>query len=130
MLQSKAGYIDARPLATNSSKSSCYARPDHTSGHELPKSDVRVKSVLPPTSDIGRRRRHGSFVPIAALSRCSNVVHKRPVYSITSSAAKSRPAGTVRSSSFAVLRLTAVSYLVGACTGRSAGLSPRKMRST
>jgi hypothetical protein len=29
-LQSKAGYIDARPLTTNSSKSSCYARPDHT----------------------------------------------------------------------------------------------------
>jgi hypothetical protein len=32
MLQTKAGYIDARPLATNSSKSSCYARPDHTFG--------------------------------------------------------------------------------------------------
>ena len=31
-LQSKAGYIDARPLTTNSSKSSCYARPDHTFG--------------------------------------------------------------------------------------------------
>ncbi len=31
-LQSKAGYIDARPLTPNSSKSSCYARPDHTSG--------------------------------------------------------------------------------------------------
>ena len=31
-LQSKAGYIDARPLTANSSKSSCYARPDHTFG--------------------------------------------------------------------------------------------------
>jgi hypothetical protein len=29
-LQSKAGYIDARPLATVSSKSPCIARPDHT----------------------------------------------------------------------------------------------------
>ena len=31
-LQLKAGYIDARPLTANSSKSSCYARPDHTVG--------------------------------------------------------------------------------------------------
>jgi len=31
-LQTKAGYINARPLATNSSKPSCYARPDHTYG--------------------------------------------------------------------------------------------------
>jgi hypothetical protein len=29
-LQTKAGYIDARPLTTNSSKSPCDARPDHT----------------------------------------------------------------------------------------------------
>ena len=31
-LQAEAGYIDARPLTANSSKSSCYARPDHTFG--------------------------------------------------------------------------------------------------
>ena len=31
-LQRKAGYIDARPLTTGSTKSSCYARPDHTCG--------------------------------------------------------------------------------------------------
>jgi len=31
-LQSKAGYIDARPLTTNSTKFSCDARPDHTCG--------------------------------------------------------------------------------------------------
>jgi hypothetical protein len=31
---------------------------------------------------------------------------------------------------FAVLRLMIVSYLVGACTGRSAGFSPLRMRST
>jgi len=31
-LQSKAGYIDARPLTPNSSKSSCSVRPDHTFG--------------------------------------------------------------------------------------------------
>src|ERR1700730_10619779 len=32
MLQSKAGYIDARPLTASSTKISCNARPDHTSG--------------------------------------------------------------------------------------------------
>src|SRR5215470_2744889 len=53
-----------------------------------------------------------------------------PFHSITSSAATSRPGGTGRPSAFAVLRLTIVSNLVAACTGRSAGLSPRRMRST
>jgi hypothetical protein len=33
-----------------------------------------------------------------------------------------------RPSDFAVLTLTASSYLVGACTGRSAGFSPLRMR--
>ena len=33
-LQSKAGYIDARPLTASSTKTSCDARPDHTLGHE------------------------------------------------------------------------------------------------
>jgi transposase len=64
---------------------------------------------------------------------CNNICHKRPLaprHSITSSAATSRPGGTVRPSAFAVLRLTIVSNLVAACTGRSAGLSPRRMRST
>ena len=32
MLQSEAGYIDARPLTASSAKSTCNARPDHTSG--------------------------------------------------------------------------------------------------
>src|SRR5207244_11223176 len=46
---------------------------------------------------------------------------KAAPYSITSSAATSRPGRTVRPSAFAVLRLRTVSYLVGVCTGRSAG---------
>src|SRR4029077_5391296 len=54
----------------------------------------------------------------------------RKVYSITSSAPTRRPGGTVSPSTFAVFKLTTVSYLVGACTGRLAGFSPRKMRST
>ena len=36
-------------------------------GQIRPWRHVRVESVLPPTSDIGRRRRHGSSVPIAAI---------------------------------------------------------------
>src|SRR5262249_26095677 len=51
-------------------------------------------------------------------------------HSITSSAATSSLSGTVRPSALAVFILRVVSYLVGACTGRSAGLAPRRMRST
>src|SRR3954467_10991858 len=51
-------------------------------------------------------------------------------YSITSSARASTVSGTIRPSVFAVLRLMTNSYLVGACTGRSAGFSPLRMRST
>src|SRR5262249_41153283 len=51
-------------------------------------------------------------------------------HSITSSARASSVGGTVRPSAFAVLRLITSSYLVGACTGRSAGFSPLRMRST
>src|SRR5262245_20340023 len=42
-------------------------------------------------------------------------------HSITSSARASSVGGTVMPSAFAVLRLITNSYLVGACTGRSAG---------
>ena len=44
-LQSEAGYIDARPLSANSTKFSCNARPDHTSGSfstEMVKAEVRT----------------------------------------------------------------------------------------
>src|SRR5262245_10191049 len=53
-----------------------------------------------------------------------------PNHSITSSAATSNLSGTVRPSILAVLRLMTSSYFVGACTGRSAGFSPLRMRST
>ena len=51
-------------------------------------------------------------------------------YSITSSARASSFGGTFRPSALAVLRLMTSSYLVGACTGRSAGFVPLRMRST
>src|SRR5262249_38350863 len=53
-----------------------------------------------------------------------------PLHSITSSARASSVGGTVRPSALAVFRLRIVSSLVGACTGRSAGFSPLRMRST
>ena len=49
-------------------------------------------------------------------------------YSITSSARASSVGGTSRPSALAVLTLITSSYLVGACTGRSAGFSPLRMR--
>src|SRR5262249_42005275 len=53
-----------------------------------------------------------------------------PFHSITSSVRASSDGGISRPSAFAVLRLITSSYLVGACTGRSAGFSPLRMRST
>src|SRR3954470_19438801 len=50
-------------------------------------------------------------------------------HSITSSAVASSVAGTSRPSALAVLRLITSSYLVAACTGRSAGFSPLRMPS-
>src|SRR5262249_48009876 len=50
-------------------------------------------------------------------------------HSITPSARCCRNHGTSRPSALAVLRLTTSSNLVGACTGRSAGFSPLRMRS-
>ncbi len=51
-------------------------------------------------------------------------------YSTTSVARASSIGGTSRPSALAVLRLIARSYFTGACTGRSAVLSPLRMRST
>ena len=55
---------------------------------------------------------------------------RAPLHSITSPARACSVCGTVRPSVLAVLRLMTSSYLVGVCTGRSAGFSPLRMRST
>ena len=80
-----------------------------------------VMSALPPKADM-----------CGATRRCTALCQKRtlPAYSITLSARSSSVGGTVRPSALAVLRLITSSYLVGACTGRSAGFSPLRMRST
>jgi RNA-directed DNA polymerase len=66
------------------------------------------------------------FLPIAAVSNRS----KKNLYSITSSARTSTVSGIARPSALAVLRLITISYFTGACTGRSAGFSPLRIRST
>src|SRR3974390_1499778 len=51
-------------------------------------------------------------------------------YSITSSARASKLAGTESARALAAFELITSSYLVGACTGRSAALAPLNIRST
>src|SRR5262249_23462600 len=52
------------------------------------------------------------------------------LHSITSSARSRNDSGMARPIALAVLRLTTSWNFVGYCTGRSAGLVPRSMRST
>ena len=88
-----------------------------------PKADIcsATKDVrFTPKADMCGAQRHVRFVPIADID----------VYSITSSARASTDGGIVRPCAFAVLRLITSSYLVGACTGISAGVSPFRIRST
>ncbi len=66
--------------------------------------------------------------------RCRRAAEQRdelaPFQLIELHSRASTVSGTVRPSAFAVLRLITNSNLVGACTGRSAGFSPLRMRST
>src|SRR6516162_7952449 len=87
---------------------------------------VRPMSALPPKADIAL---HCSECPLCAKSGREQP-QQNPAYSITSSAPASSDCGTVSPSAFAVLRLMTSSYLVGACTGRSPGFSPLRMRPT
>src|SRR6516162_9141938 len=70
-----------------------------------------------------RRERPGDRCR-AAEQRDELAAPELSVHSITSSARASSVGGTSRPSALAVLRLITSSYLVGACTGRSAGFSP------
>src|SRR5205823_8823332 len=66
----------------------------------------------------------------AAEKRDELAAFELSAHSITSSARASSIDGISRPSALAVLRLITDSYLVGACTGRSAGFSPLRTRST
>jgi hypothetical protein len=90
-------------------------------GHKRTSAHVRMTSALPPKADIGGAQRDVRFVPKADIA---------PPHSITWSARAISDDGTVRPNALAVFKLIVSSYLVGACTGRSAGFSPLRIRST
>ena len=94
--------------------------PTHLVPQGLPMSAVTPRPDMPS---------HRSEMTQRAISDNSHRSNER-LYSITSSARASSDGGTSRPSALAVLRLITSSYLVGACTGRSAGFSPLRMRST
>ena len=90
---------------------------------------ARIGSASPQSTDIGGAYRYFAFVPSADLCTATDDEHGL-AYSITSSARVSRSGGISMSCAFAVFRLMTNWNLSGACTGRSAGLAPLRMRCT
>src|SRR5215467_8388538 len=92
--------------------------------------DVRYGS----NADMCSAQGHVRFTPNSDIDciflACPLWAKSGHLHSITSAACASIDVGTARPSALAVLRLITSSNLVGACTGRSAGFSPFKMRST
>jgi hypothetical protein len=75
------------------------------------------------------------FTPESRHSQCKlecllRATSRQCAYSITSSAVKSNLSGMLKPSVFAVFKLMVNTNLVGACTGRSPGFAPLRMRST
>ena len=91
---------------------------------------LRRMSAMPSIATESVRRNEPTRRANNGRERVQQWMHQKAGYSITSSARASKVGGTSRPSALAVLRLTINSYLVGACTGRSAGFSPFRMRST
>ena len=86
-------------------------------------------------ADMCSAKRHVRFTPNSGHLRCDRHVRFVPIADIAMLfdhfvGARKQRGGTVRPSALAVFRLITNSYLVGACTGRSAGFSPLRMRST
>lgn len=90
---------------------------------------LRSCSKLTTSNQLDAKFLGNSAKPVSPCPPRANTGH-RALHSITSSARASSAGGTVRPRALAVLRLMASSYLVGACTGMSAGFSPLRMRST
>jgi hypothetical protein len=113
------------------------ARAAAATSTSLPASRLRRRSAAKRTcSNCCRRTRPCPLYPGKPTSPAWRVMSAkgtgtevRQPHSITSSARASSAGETVRPSAFAVFRLITNSYLVGACTGRSAGFSPFRMRS-
>src|SRR5215468_2272163 len=80
-----------------------------------------VMSALPPKADMCVATRDVRFGPKADMLRG---------HSITTSAVASSAGDIASPSALAVFKFITSSYFVGACTGRSAGFSPLRMRST
>jgi hypothetical protein len=107
---------------------------------------VRRSKKRQPMSEMGQTRPFRDVRSMSALMRFADPTHSAcdvpqvpqadicnaaiALYSITSSARASSVGGTSMPSVFAVLRLITSWNLVGACTGRSPGFSPLRMRST
>jgi hypothetical protein len=76
-------------------------------------------------------RRANEFLP--GLKRSIRATCWKPLFrsqSMISSARANTMRDTARPRVLAVLRLSAISYLLGVCTGRSPGAAPLRMRST
>jgi len=108
---------------------------------EMTNSARRARDEL--ATPIKKTRSHGTIAKRVGLAKRPRSAKGLPFYapgsaakgrcvthSITSSARASSVGGSSMPSAFAVFRLMTNSYLVGACTGRSAGFSPLRMRST
>src|SRR6516165_7090445 len=90
-------------------------------------------NLRPPMSASGQSRHFRRVMPMSALPPKADIARRRKMaslrYSITTSASESSFAETSRPSALAVFILISSSNLVGACTGRSAGLAPLRTRS-
>ena len=88
-------------------------------GHKQTCAVQKAMSALPPKADMCSATRHVRFVPIADISALFDHLVGASEHAWRHGEAE-RLGG---------LRLITKSYLVGACTGRSAGFSPLKIRS-
>src|SRR5262249_1463228 len=105
-----------------------FAQPLHKSGSPWSPGRSRGRAKKPDGRHLRRLLRARSERP---RGRAAEKRHElAPFHSITSSARASSVGGISRPSILAVFRLMTSSYLVGACTGRSAAFSPLRMRST
>jgi len=109
-----------------------FAQPPNESGKQLAAARRRGRAQEPNGRQLAhllrpRRERPGCG---AADERDELAPSHLRGHSITSSARTRSVGGTSKPRAFAVFKLRTVSYLVGASTGRSAGLAPRRIRST
>src|SRR5262249_52539883 len=99
-----------------------YAGGERYSRPAVEETDHRHRRLLRARHKRPRDGRAEERDELAPLHRCN--------HSITSSAMASNLSGTLSPSALAVLRLSVRSNLVGCMTGRSAGLSPLRIRPT